>query len=463
MRSLARLAIAALCATGLLAMTSCAVPTGPTTVAYAGKSGTGGLTFTFNQLSGARGTTAVSGVGYLTVVIHSDQQRMTLFQSATMSGPTATVSFTNLIPGSWYVDARLYDSATTGNLLYFGSTTATVFAGSTNNATIPVYQTGLFDVTIQGGIYADAVSLVDKAGLSTGSTIEVEGSDQLVAFLTAAEGACDQQVNWSSSDSAIADVDKTGNVRGVSAGTATITATALYNKNASASFTVNVVEAGYVGTWLITNSGAARTVASSTQILTMSASSFTSYYWYGPSGNASQGTIDRPAPGTIAVTTDSELSAFDGSYQPIASPPTTQMTYSLSLDGTTLTLVEGAMVMTGTRLAGITPMASIPQTGISTGSTLYYSTSTAYPLNTTFNPAATPTTSAPDIPAYCYAILDSAGTTDLTSSGLNFYVTGDILYYTSPPSTNLFVSYIIRRRSISDPTVVDDFTFTVGS
>lgn len=108
--------------------------------------------------------------------------------------------------------------------------------------TATITATSVFDVTVEGTadvtVLAEAVTgvAVDPAE----ATIAVGDADvQFTATVTAVSGAS-EEVTWSSDDPAVASVDADGLVSAVAAGTATITATSVFDPAVSGTATVNV-------------------------------------------------------------------------------------------------------------------------------------------------------------------------------------------------------------------------------
>ncbi|GEM_PF-6496672 len=89
-------------------------------------------------------------------------------------------------------------------------------------------------------IYLTETSTVDVTGvtLNKESTTLTVGAEETLTATVAPEGATNKTVTWSSSDPSVATVDENGKVTAVSAGTATITATATNGTEDAAEVTV---------------------------------------------------------------------------------------------------------------------------------------------------------------------------------------------------------------------------------
>ena len=162
--------------------------------------------------------------------------------SITVSGPggfsqaiTSTTTLWPWLPGSYVIHA---DDALVSNRTYEPEpSTSTVTA---TNQPSPIAATVAYAAATVASITVTPAT----------ATAVISGSAQLAAITEDARGhALRNQVAWTSADNAIATVDTTGKVRGVSAGTTTVTATA-DGVSASAVVTVPPPTVYHVaGTW----------------------------------------------------------------------------------------------------------------------------------------------------------------------------------------------------------------------
>ncbi len=137
-----------------------------------------------------------------------------------------------------------------------GSIALVVYNSGSSNKIRVVNGSSAFDYNIPGSTAVTfnwgATSNVNVTGVSvnpTTASVAVNNTKQLSATVSP-NNATNQNVNWSSSNSAIANVNASGLVTGVSAGTATITATTQDgNKTATAAITVTgtAVQSPYGG------------------------------------------------------------------------------------------------------------------------------------------------------------------------------------------------------------------------
>ncbi len=113
---------------------------------------------------------------------------------------------------------------------------------------VTITATSGFDSTKSASITFTVAAEVPVTGITiTGSSKvpvnvagSVDGTTVLNAEVTPAE-ATNKKVTWSSNNTAIATVDETGKVTGISVGTAVITATSVANPDVSATFTIEVI------------------------------------------------------------------------------------------------------------------------------------------------------------------------------------------------------------------------------
>ena len=166
----------------------------------------------------------------------------TVAASITVTGPgnftqtiTATTTLWPWLPGSYVIHA---DDALVSNRTYEPEpSTSTVTA---TNPPSPIAATVAYAAATVASITVTPAT----------ATAVISGSAQLAAITEDARAhPLRNQVTWTSADNAIATVDTTGNVRGVSAGTTTVTATA-DGVSASAVVTVPPPTVYHVaGTW----------------------------------------------------------------------------------------------------------------------------------------------------------------------------------------------------------------------
>ncbi|WP_217591728.1 S-layer homology domain-containing protein [Cohnella sp. GbtcB17] len=136
----------------------------------------------------------------------------------------------------WDVDAADYEAGVQTKQTFAVSGTVKLPEGVTNPDNVSLAAT--VQVTVD-----EVVILVESVSLSPIALNLVAGATGQLTATVVPTNAADRSISWSSSDNAVATIDKDGKVTAVSAGTATITATAADGKH-SAEATVYV--SGYV-------------------------------------------------------------------------------------------------------------------------------------------------------------------------------------------------------------------------
>lgn len=166
---------------------------------------------------------------------------------STLSGAFSLSSEAGDVAGVLSYDAALRTATFTPSspLAYDTEYTAAV-AGTLRSAAgvrLPIPLTGAFSWSFTTEAEPDEVDPAVTAVAVTPATasLEVDGTQQLAAVVTAVGGA-DESVTWSSSDEAVATVSSTGVVTAMAEGSATITATSVFNTAVSGSATVTVTD-----------------------------------------------------------------------------------------------------------------------------------------------------------------------------------------------------------------------------
>lgn len=110
----------------------------------------------------------------------------------------------------------------------------------TNNHFLSVWRVFSFSPYENATVFVDAKGTVTGVSVSPDTaTISVGGSIPITATVTV-EGIANKAVTWTSSDETVATVDSKGIVKGISAGTVTITATSIYDNTQTADATITV-------------------------------------------------------------------------------------------------------------------------------------------------------------------------------------------------------------------------------
>ena len=120
-------------------------------------------------------------------------------------------------------------NASTKTLIYVSSDTSIVTVDGNGNITGKKVGTARISISAEGKTVIYKVNVVDNValkGISTKSSVEIkeQGTDKLNVTFNPSN-ATNKKVTWKSSDTKIVTVDGNGNIKGISAGTATITVT----------------------------------------------------------------------------------------------------------------------------------------------------------------------------------------------------------------------------------------------
>jgi uncharacterized protein YjdB len=189
------------------------------------------------SLTPSDGATGVPVDAVLEAVFDQDIDESTLTGAFALTGPGGDVAGTVA-----YDAANRAATFTPDADLAFDTTYTATIAGSVATAggdTLDGDATWSFTTQSQqiGGIDVTPAS----PGIQVGDTV------QLSADATGVVGSPDTSVTWTSSDDSVATVDAAGLVTGVAEGTATITATSVFDTSVSGSATVTVSVADAIG------------------------------------------------------------------------------------------------------------------------------------------------------------------------------------------------------------------------